>query len=184
MPDFGAAAGGLWNVVCRCGCACGSHGGVRVCSCVVDGDADRNMILGRKFFVTPSDSVAIIAANASAIPFFASGLKVGACCSLAWTPGERGADIAVTCCLASCARVSHAVCPRPWPWTVSRRNFRCRASRCRLGGSTLETSWCVPADGRCCVVCVYVCVCVCLCVSVCVVDSRSVSLALPAAMTA
>lgn len=28
-----------------------------------DGDADRNMILGKKFFVTPSDSVAILAAN-------------------------------------------------------------------------------------------------------------------------
>jgi phosphoglucomutase len=28
-----------------------------------DGDADRNMILGKNFFVTPSDSVAIIVAN-------------------------------------------------------------------------------------------------------------------------
>jgi phosphoglucomutase len=35
-----------------------------------DGDADRNMILGSRFFVTPSDSLAIIAANASVIPFF------------------------------------------------------------------------------------------------------------------
>lgn len=43
IPDFGAAA---------------------------DGDADRNMILGKRFFVTPSDSVAIIAANATAIPYF------------------------------------------------------------------------------------------------------------------
>lgn len=41
-----------------------------------DGDADRNMVLGKKFFITPSDSVAIIAAHArEAIPFFASGLK-------------------------------------------------------------------------------------------------------------
>ncbi|RZC58257.1 hypothetical protein C5167_005560 [Papaver somniferum] len=41
-----------------------------------DGDADRNMILGKRFFVTPSDSVAIIAANAvKAIPYFSSGLK-------------------------------------------------------------------------------------------------------------
>jgi len=46
IPDFGAAA---------------------------DGDADRNMVLGREFFVTPSDSVAIIAANASCIPYFARG---------------------------------------------------------------------------------------------------------------
>ncbi|KAA3459805.1 phosphoglucomutase, cytoplasmic [Gossypium australe] len=41
-----------------------------------DGDGDRNMILGKKFFVTPSDSVAIIAANAqAAIPYFRSGPK-------------------------------------------------------------------------------------------------------------
>ncbi|CAM6117754.1 unnamed protein product [Calypogeia fissa] len=41
-----------------------------------DGDADRNMILGKKFFVTPSDSVAIIAANAvGSIPYFSGGLK-------------------------------------------------------------------------------------------------------------
>lgn len=32
-----------------------------------DGDADRNMILGRRFFVTPSDSVAVLAANASSV---------------------------------------------------------------------------------------------------------------------
>nr|GMD24819.1 phosphoglucomutase, cytoplasmic [Ipomoea batatas] len=41
-----------------------------------DGDADRNMVLGKRFFVTPSDSVAIIAANAvGAIPYFSGGLK-------------------------------------------------------------------------------------------------------------
>ena len=42
-----------------------------------DGDGDRNMILGTKFFVSPSDSLAIIAANADVIPFFRSqgGLK-------------------------------------------------------------------------------------------------------------
>ncbi|XAR63657.1 Phosphoglucomutase (alpha-D-glucose-1,6-bisphosphate-dependent) [Bertholletia excelsa] len=41
-----------------------------------DGDADRNMILGKRFFVTPSDSVAIIAANAvQTIPYFSGGLK-------------------------------------------------------------------------------------------------------------
>lgn len=46
-PDFGAAA---------------------------DGDGDRNMILGRNFFVTPSDSLAVLAANATAIPGYAGGL--------------------------------------------------------------------------------------------------------------
>jgi len=34
--------------------------------CACDGDADRNMILGSRFFVTPSDSVAILAANSKA----------------------------------------------------------------------------------------------------------------------
>ena len=41
-----------------------------------DGDGDRNMVLGKGFFVTPSDSVAVIAAKAvEAIPYFAKGLK-------------------------------------------------------------------------------------------------------------
>lgn len=41
------------------------------------GDGDRNMILGRNFFITPSDSVAMIAANAQdTIPYFKSGIKV------------------------------------------------------------------------------------------------------------
>lgn len=35
-----------------------------------DGDGDRNMILGNHFFVTPSDSLAIIAANATLIPAY------------------------------------------------------------------------------------------------------------------
>jgi len=42
-----------------------------------DGDADRNMILGSQFFMSPSDSLAIIVANADCIPQFAKvgGLK-------------------------------------------------------------------------------------------------------------
>ena len=39
-----------------------------------DGDGDRNMILGKAFFVTPSDSLAIIAANAQLIPAYQAGL--------------------------------------------------------------------------------------------------------------
>lgn len=35
-----------------------------------DGDADRNMILGTRFFVNPSDSLAVLAANAECVPFF------------------------------------------------------------------------------------------------------------------
>merc|ERR1712190_486753 len=40
-----------------------------------DGDADRNMILGSQFFISPSDSVAMIVANADLIPQFKDGLK-------------------------------------------------------------------------------------------------------------
>ena len=40
-----------------------------------DGDADRNMILGKNFFVTPSDSVAIIVAQANKIPYLSGGIS-------------------------------------------------------------------------------------------------------------
>ncbi len=40
-----------------------------------DGDGDRNMILGKRFFVTPSDSLAILAANAALAPGYREGLK-------------------------------------------------------------------------------------------------------------
>ena len=39
-----------------------------------DGDGDRNMILGRRFFVTPSDSLAVLAANATLVPGYRGGL--------------------------------------------------------------------------------------------------------------
>jgi len=39
-----------------------------------DGDGDRNMVLGRQFYVTPSDSLAVLAANAHLVPGYARGL--------------------------------------------------------------------------------------------------------------
>ncbi|SNR96955.1 phosphoglucomutase [Methylobacillus rhizosphaerae] len=39
-----------------------------------DGDGDRNMILGKHFFVTPSDSLALIAADARLAPGYAQGI--------------------------------------------------------------------------------------------------------------
>jgi phosphoglucomutase len=39
-----------------------------------DGDGDRNMILGKRFFVTPSDSLALLAANATLVRGYAKGL--------------------------------------------------------------------------------------------------------------
>lgn len=40
-----------------------------------DGDGDRNMILGRNFFVNPSDSLAILTANAHLVKGYKDGLK-------------------------------------------------------------------------------------------------------------
>lgn len=60
-PDFGAAA---------------------------DGDGDRNMIVGRGAYVTPSDSLAVLAANAHLAPGYAAGLK-GIARSM---PTSRAAD--------------------------------------------------------------------------------------------
>lgn len=40
-----------------------------------DGDGDRNMILGKHFFVTPSDSLAVLAANATMIPAYSKGIR-------------------------------------------------------------------------------------------------------------
>ena len=53
-----------------------------------DGDGDRNMILGRGIYVTPSDSLAVLAANAHLAPGYAGGLA-GIARSM---PTSRAAD--------------------------------------------------------------------------------------------
>ena len=53
-----------------------------------DGDGDRNMILGSRFFVTPSDSLAVLAANAHLAPGYCDGL-VGVARSM---PTSRAVD--------------------------------------------------------------------------------------------
>ncbi|MBM5794184.1 MAG: alpha-D-glucose phosphate-specific phosphoglucomutase, partial [Cyanobacteria bacterium K_DeepCast_0m_m1_088] len=40
-----------------------------------DGDGDRNMILGTRCFVNPSDSLAVLTANATLVPGYAAGLS-------------------------------------------------------------------------------------------------------------
>jgi len=40
-----------------------------------DGDGDRNMLIGQNFFVNPSDSLAIMTANAQLIPGYSKGIK-------------------------------------------------------------------------------------------------------------
>jgi phosphoglucomutase len=53
-----------------------------------DGDGDRNMILGKNFFVTPSDSLAVLAANAHHAPGYREGI-VGIARSM---PTSQAAD--------------------------------------------------------------------------------------------
>lgn len=53
-----------------------------------DGDGDRNMILGRGLFVTPSDSLAVLFANAHLVPGYRDGVA-GAARSM---PTSRAAD--------------------------------------------------------------------------------------------
>jgi phosphoglucomutase len=53
-----------------------------------DGDGDRNMVLGPQFFVNPSDSLAILAANAHLVPGYRQGLA-GIARSM---PTSRAAD--------------------------------------------------------------------------------------------
>ena len=53
-----------------------------------DGDGDRNMIVGRRFVVTPSDSLAVLAANAQLVPGYAKGIA-GVARSM---PTSRAAD--------------------------------------------------------------------------------------------
>lgn len=53
-----------------------------------DGDGDRNMVMGREFFVTPSDSLAVLAANAHHLPGYRAGLA-GVARSM---PTSRAAD--------------------------------------------------------------------------------------------
>jgi phosphoglucomutase len=43
--------------------------------CASDGDGDRNLIIGRGLYVAPSDSLAVLAANARLVPGYAKGLS-------------------------------------------------------------------------------------------------------------
>ena len=54
-----------------------------------DGDGDRNMIVGRGAYITPSDSLAVLAANATLAPGYARGLA-GVARSM---PTSRAADL-------------------------------------------------------------------------------------------
>ena len=123
-----------------------------------DGDGDRNMVMGRGFFVSPSDSVAVIAANAVAcIPYLKSGLKgkswplepwspeplffttSGQCLLLRYGPVRV---FRVPCLIASIAFQAWRVpCLPRVHWTVSPKPKASSVSSHRLGGSSSVTLW-------------------------------------------
>jgi phosphoglucomutase len=63
-----------------------------------DGDGDRNMVLGRKFFVTPSDSLAILAANAKLVPAYSAGIAgVARSMPTSQAPDRVAAQLGIDC---------------------------------------------------------------------------------------
>ena len=63
-----------------------------------DGDGDRNMILGKNFFVTPSDSLAIITANAHLVPGYKDGLAgVARSMPTSQAPDRVAAKLGIDC---------------------------------------------------------------------------------------
>jgi phosphoglucomutase len=75
LPDFGGGHPDPNLTYARELVAIMSGAGAPDFGAASDGDGDRNMILGRGFFVTPSDSLALLAANARLVPAYAAGLK-------------------------------------------------------------------------------------------------------------
>src|SRR5581483_931125 len=70
-----------------------------------DGDGDRNMILGRKLFVSPGDSLAMIAAHLKQMPGYREGL-IGVARSM---PTSRAVDY-----VARAAAIPHFETPSGW----------------------------------------------------------------------
>ena len=70
-----------------------------------DGDGDRNMILGRNTFVTPSDSLAVLTAQAACIPAYSTGLH-GVARSM---PTSQAADV-----VAEALGIEHFETPTGW----------------------------------------------------------------------
>ena len=63
-----------------------------------DGDGDRNMILGRHFFVTPSDSLAVLAANAHLVPGYKQGLRgIARSMPTSCAPDRVAAQLGIDC---------------------------------------------------------------------------------------
>ena len=107
-----------------------------------DGDGDRNMIMGPNLFVTPSDSLALLAANAHLAPGYAGGLR-GIARSM---PTSRAADrvaakLGIPGFETPPAGSSSATCSMPV-------RPRCAARRVRAPAPTMSGRR--TACGRCC----------------------------------
>lgn len=72
----------------------------------VDGDADRAMILGKHFFISPSDSLAMVAAYCTCIPYFRGGLTVSAMHGNHAGSGAVDADLLCSRCSSEAERDS------------------------------------------------------------------------------
>ncbi|MCB1377929.1 MAG: alpha-D-glucose phosphate-specific phosphoglucomutase [Alphaproteobacteria bacterium] len=63
-----------------------------------DGDGDRNLIIGRGMYVTPSDSLAILAANARLVPGYAAGLAgIARSMPTSCAPDRVAAKLGIAC---------------------------------------------------------------------------------------
>ncbi|MCA3451291.1 MAG: alpha-D-glucose phosphate-specific phosphoglucomutase [Rhodobacter sp.] len=63
-----------------------------------DGDGDRNMVVGRGIYVSPSDSLAVLAANATLAPGYRAGLKGVARSMPTSAAVDRAAEALGICC--------------------------------------------------------------------------------------
>lgn len=75
-----------------------------------DGDGDRNMILGKKFFVTPSDSLAIITDNYQLIPAYANGI---------YGVGKSAATSTAVARVAKARNLGYYEVPTGWKYFVN-----------------------------------------------------------------
>ena len=75
-----------------------------------DGDGDRNMILGRKFFVTPSDSLAILTDNCRYVPAYKNGISGVA---------KSAATSTAVCRVAAANKLPCYIVPTGWKYFVN-----------------------------------------------------------------
>ena len=105
----------------------------------LDGDGDRNTILGQNaFFVTPYDSLAVLANNLEHLPWFKWG-KGGARSMPASGVMDRVAEKRGLECLAPALNMwgRRMGCGRPWPGCRSSPQYRAASGR-NTGQSSAE----------------------------------------------